>query len=200
MRLSEIALRFNTSKRKHCTLNNPTKKTNSGFTLIELIVVIFIVGLLVTMATISISTSTDEEIKTEAKRFAALVKLASEEAIMNTVEMAVEVGPKSYSFGMFVQGQFQPMEEDKLFRRRELPKQMKIEGEVADEKLDFSDFSEDLENSEEDQDLPKIFLLSSGETVPFDIIFSQEDGTQYQVVCDTFGKVEFKGKVKSADF
>ena len=55
----------------------------SGFSLLELLVVLFIIGILVTMFTLSVGvTGGDREVDNEIDRLQALLKLAGEEAIM----------------------------------------------------------------------------------------------------------------------
>lgn len=171
------------------------RKIQSGFTLLELIVVILIVGLLLTFATLSVGTSADKQLETEAKRFASLMKLASEEAIMNSQEMALEINKQGYRFLVWGGEGLQPVDEENgvVFRARELPEYMHVTAVIEEQHIDFSELDEDAE-------LPKLGIFSSGEMTPFTITFSQDDGTSFEVSGDYFGRIEYLGKTKSADF
>lgn len=158
-----------------------------GFTLLELLVVILIMGLLLTMAAISVSTSTDKSLETEAKRFATLIKLASDESIMNARPMAVQIGPQEYQFSL--DGEME--NKDQIFRPRKIAEHIQISVTIEDETVDFESLDEGT--------LANIYLLPSGEMTPFHVIFSQDDGLAYEVEGDFMGKVEFLGKVKHAN-
>ena len=162
-----------------------TLQSQRGFTLIELIVVIMIIGLLITMASISVSTSTDKGLETEAKRFASLVKLASDESVMNVRPIAVQVAKQTYQFS--IAGEVES--EDPIFRPREISDHIQMNVVIEDEKVDFE--------SMEEGSFANIYILPSGEMTPFSVVFYQDDGTAYEVVGDFFSKVEFVGKVKS---
>ena len=167
------------------SLKSSPLRFSRGFTLIELIVVILIVGLLISMATISISTSSDKSIETEAKRFASLLKLASDESIMNARPIAVQIAEQTYQFT--IAGEVES--EDPIFRPREIPEQIHLSVIIEDEKIDFEKLEDDA--------FANIYVLPSGEMTPFSVTFYQDDGVAYEVVGDFFSKIEFTGKVKS---
>lgn len=163
----------------------PTFRQQRGFTLLELMVVILIIGLLLTMATMSVSTSTDKSLETEVKRFASLMKLASDEAILNASPIAAQIGEKVYQFN--IAGQIES--EDRLFRPRNVADYIQLDVTIEDEKIDFDDLEKDT--------MANIYILPSGEMTPFSVIFSRDDGLAYEVTGNFFGDIEFVGKVKS---
>jgi general secretion pathway protein H len=144
-----------------------------GFTLIELMVVLVIVGVMITFVTLSVdSDPRDKELATEASRLAALVELASEEAILRSSQLAIRFTETDYAFFAFLNGQWQPVENDPQFRQREMPDGMSMSL-TLDEAPPF-----DL-TAEEDEQPPQVFLLSSGEMTPFTVEFSAEE-SQHQ--------------------
>lgn len=173
------------------SLNDKSKRRlrrqAQGFTLLELMVVVLIMGLLLTMATMSVSTSTDRSLETEAKRFATLIKLASDEAIMNVRPMVVQINAKAYQFSLA--GEVES--KDPIFRPREIADHMQISVTIENEKIDFERIDEG--------EFANIYILPSGEMTPFQVIFSQDDGLAYETVGSFMGKVEFLGKVKGSD-
>jgi len=170
-------------------------RLNHGFTLIELMVVILIAGMLVTFASLSVSNSADKQLETEAKRFVSLVKYAADEAIMNSREIILKIEEQRYSFAEpgLNNTLIDLGEDDPVFRARELPDHMHISGEIAGEKLIF----EEKRDKDAPPDFAKIGIFSSGEILPFLIVFSQDDGTQFEVSGDFAGKLEYLGRASS---
>jgi len=123
------------------------------------------------------------------------MKLASEEAIMNTQEMALEISKNQYQFLVWSETGFKAMDDESggnFFRPRELPERIIVDLEIEETKIDFEDY--------ESEELPKIGLFSSGELTPFNITFSQEDGEIYHISGDHNGIIDYVGKVEEAPF
>lgn len=136
-----------------------------GFSLLELLVVIVIISILFTFTTLAIrGTSPEELIQTEAQRLDRLIQLALEEAILKGVEYGVEFKPDSYRFLLFVENTWQPLDDDKLLRQRQLPENMEFELEIEQIEVLVEIASEDSED--EDSPDPQVFILSSGEITP----------------------------------
>ena len=187
-----------------------------GFTLLELIVVVFIIAVIAGFASLSVGTNADRTVEEEAKRFTALVRLASEESILNAVEMGVKVYKTSYKFGQLgAQGKLSGLEdEDGTFRARVLPAGVILKLEINGEELTLVEASEralksfspsaeeeDAEGSrlfrrddEEEDGAPIIFLLSSGEMTPFVLEFATEERDGFRVEGDFVGNVNFLGR------
>ena len=157
-------------------------KSQQGFSLLELLVVIVIVSILFTFTTLAIrGTSPEELIQTEAQRLDRLLQLASEEAILKGMEYGLEFKTSSYRFLIYAEGSWQPLEADKLLRERMLPENMEIELMVDTVDVVIEESEEDSEEQTlptvdteagENEGLdketikPQVFLLSSGEITP----------------------------------
>ena len=172
------------------------RRHGTGFTLIELMVVIVIISIMFTFATLAIRSDTPQEIiHREALRFERLVELALEEATLRGEEYALEIYIDGYRFYRF-ENAWIPLSDDTLLRDRELPEDMEIEmtledteiiidpaasmqtlgGAEADTDSDTdsatSSVSAGAEKDEASKVTPQIFLLSSGEITPeFDLRF-----------------------------
>lgn len=176
------------------TSNNSNKhfKRVNGFTLLELLVVVVVVAILFTYTTLAIrSDSPEDTIKKEAQRMERLVQLALEEAILRGEEYGLEIFLDGYRFLRFTKNQWQPLNEDRILRKRDLPLNMELEirleetevvidlatDALSKQKLDLNIDSElgsedESDEDEKDKTKPQIYLLSSGEITPeFDVRF-----------------------------
>lgn len=163
-------------------LSHGNKLDQSGFTLLELLVVIVIVAILFTYTTLAIrSDSAEDIIRHEAQRIERLVELALEESILRGEEYGIEFSLNSYRFLRFEENRWTPLSGDKILRERELPIDMELELRLEETEIviDFAsqkntelDADENDEEDEKDKPTPQVFLLSSGEITPeFDIRF-----------------------------
>ena len=99
-----------------------------GLTLIEVLMVIFIVGVIYSMVTLSIKVQDDKRLEDEAKRIIALLTLAREEAIMQNRELALEFEEKTYRFVEWdAEGKtWTAYAEKGMFRSREMPEDIEL--------------------------------------------------------------------------
>lgn len=138
--------------------------------MLELLVVLLIIGIIVTFITLSIDTRR-EDIEVEAKRFAALLNLAQEEAILNGREYAMEFNSTGYSFLELAGAKWKAIENDDVLKERKLPEglnlKLVLEGEEIDMELSGNVFDAGVAP-------PRIYLLSSGEFTPYEITFRDE--------------------------
>ncbi len=140
---------------------------HSGFSLLELLVVIVIISILFTFTTLAIrGTSPEERIQTEALRLDRLLQLALEEATLKGQEYGLEFSPDSYRFLLYVDQAWLPLEQDKLLRKRSLPENMEFELEIEQIDVLIEDDAVDTDTEDEDKPRPQVFLLSSGEITP----------------------------------
>ena len=153
-----------------------------GFTLIELIVVIVIIGIVATFASLSIGSFGDARLSDEAKRLQHLIRLASDEAITQAREYAIQINQQGYSFQVLgKEGKFVPIKDDPLFRAREFDPDIRVKLELNGEAVSFGG----------DQPPAQIYLLSSGEIAPnFRLLLSDADGVlgQYQIAVAEDGR------------
>jgi len=90
----------------------------AGFTLIEMLVVLLIIGIIMSMVTLSIrSDDRAEKMEEEMQRIQALLKMAREEAVMQDEDIALRVSDNSYAFEVLGEKGWQPISDDKIFTR-----------------------------------------------------------------------------------
>lgn len=155
-----------------------------GFTLLEILVVVLIIGITLGMVVLAVRPNPEHRLTEEAQRFAALVKLLGDEAIVRSTEMAIEVAPHSYRFLTLTADGWQPYEDD-VFKTHELPKTMDLDLSLDGQAIRFG--------SDDDQAEPRIYVLSSGERTAFEVTFRSTDaaGDAVQVSGDVTGKLSY---------
>ena len=175
-----------------------------GFTLLELMIVIVIVAILFSFATLTIRSSSPEDlIKEEARRLDRLIQLVLEEAVLKNTEYGLEFKSNSYRFLNYNEGNWQAIGGDKLLRERELPDEMEIELAIEQTDIIIGDTTEvtdeDSDNTDDDKKAkPQVFLLSSEEISPeFSARFSLRGVETSYIVT---GYIDGHHEVKLSDF
>ncbi len=109
-----------------------------GFTLIEVMVVMVIIAILITAASLSLKGDrAGDALHDEARRLAALLNLARDEAVMRDVDLGLVFTPQGYAFVQRNEGDdadtksFVPLLDDSLFVPRSLPEGTELSFEAA---------------------------------------------------------------------
>jgi general secretion pathway protein H len=176
----------------------PAPSQAQGFSLLELLVVVFIIGILATIFTLSVGVlGSDPELDKETDRLQALLSLALEEAVMHGRELGVNFYPDGYEFATFQedfieyydadddlqdQSEWIVLGRETLFGPRVLPEGIVIELEIDGRLIVLKDKKEpeiydpedDLDQSDKDLYRPQIWLYSTGDMNPFVITFRRE--------------------------
>ena len=165
---------------KRLILTNNVTTNEQGFTLLELLVVLLIVGIIVSFAGLSIGQRSSRVVHDEAERLNGLFQMASDEAVMDGRELAVEFAKDGYRFLELNQdNKWVSVEKDNLFRERELPPDIKLDLVIEGAEASFKD----------KKNLPKVFVLSSGELTPFKLTLSVEGEQPYVLQGTSDGKL-----------
>lgn len=161
----------------------------SGFTLVEVMLVMLLIGLLATMVVMNFSgESREERLEKEAGRFQQIFQFVAETAMLKQQEWGLYILPDRYGFLYYnsEDAKWAVAEEPAGVAQHRLAEnitlQLELEGLPGEEtnllsKLEWQ-LDED-EQAEEDSKipvLPQVFILSSGEISPFQLLFTENSG------------------------
>jgi len=182
----------------NASLPRPLQAT--GFSLLELLVVVFIIGILATMFTLSVGIlGSDPELEKEIDRLHALLNLAREDAVTNGRELGLHFYPDGYEFASYQEDFIEYYDPDDevqdrsewivlnlgtLLGPRRLPDGIVIELEIDGRQIVLDEKKEPMnDDSAREQDLaddapyrPQIWLYSTGDMNPFVIRFRRKFG------------------------
>ena len=149
---------------------------NKGFTLIEIMVVVLIMGLMVALLTVNLSRDLDRLARLEANRFLAIVNEVRDEAIIagESFILTVNESNSSYHFTAAQQANTQTSGDD-LFKSRFLQKGLGLDWKV------FEDF-----NGERSA---RVLITPLGEITPFDARFVGDE-TEFHVLVNDENQLE----------
>lgn len=156
-------------------ISNPTAHRQRGFTLLELLVVVSLVGILTGVVVLGFTgAETQQEIKGLAQTMAYRVELARQQALTRNREWGIYVEDQAYRFAEFLpeEGEWEDQSR-RPFDVIEIPEHvsLRLETEGVGE-LPFA----------EGERLPQILVFSSGEMTPFTIFLEFADSRDPWVV------------------
>lgn len=155
-----------------------------GFTLMEIMVVVVLMGILASLAVLSVGGGPRDRLAEEGQRLAALVELQQQEAILSGEIRGVQFSRQGYAIlTLDKQGTWSPPNATDTLIRHELPEDMAL-GLWVDNRpapLEKSSF-------------PQILLLNSGEATEFVAVFGLAedqslDAPLYRVASDAMGRL-----------
>ncbi len=139
------------------------RASSRGFTLLEILVVLVLVGILSSFALLAAGGGPHERLAEEARRLAALVELQQQEALLSGDLRAIQFDRAGYAIlSLGPKGRWEPVAAANSLTRRALPDGIEL-------KLWVEDRPVDLKATES---LPQVLLLNSGETTAFVAVFS----------------------------
>jgi general secretion pathway protein H len=155
--------------------NLPSSRVQRGFTLVEILVVIIIIGFLASITVLSSGGNPLRKLRSEAQRTLTIIQMAGDEALLQGREYGLKLNQGSYQIVNFDESKSHwKAGEDSAFRVYRLPESMSLslasEGNnISLEKIQRVDENEG--DSPDDPLKPTLLILSSGEMTPFKIYF-----------------------------
>ncbi|WP_448569437.1 type II secretion system minor pseudopilin GspH [Thalassotalea ganghwensis] len=190
----------------------------TGFTLIEVLLVIVVVGLMVAAVQFSFESNKPEtQLQQESVRFAGIFDLAAQYGLLNNVELGLVIQENSYQFVGYDGTQWVELPNADGFSAYQLPEKMKItvsfddlapdENALIDRELfepDDDDFT--LDEQEDKPIIPQVYILSGGDITPFTLTFAYHHSVQfeqeitYQVIGQYTTPLEVKGPIIDGEY
>jgi type II secretion system protein H len=143
-----------------------SERSQNGFTLFEIVVVIVILGIMATAAALYLKRDPAAGVREQAQRLAALLQNLRQEAILEGTIYAVQFGTDEYDFlRLNEKGELVPVKNDDLLRSHHLPAGIHLE--IPKQKSD-------------DKSMKGIIFAPTGEVPEFEVLFDQ-GGHRWQV-------------------
>jgi len=178
-----------------------SKQLQAGFTLIEVMVVIVLIGLMASVIQFSFSGNQPEKLlEKESERFSAIFNMAAEYSMLNNLELGLLIEENSYQFLGFDGEKWVAELDNELLETYTLPEEMELSLALDDLPLEEAPLINYLQESEEidltfsgselDEEkklIPQVYILSGGDLTPFSLRFAFAD--TYNDVTDVSYKV-----------
>lgn len=143
----------------------------SGFTLVELLVVLVLISIVVGMVALSVSLVDDKrDMAREMDRLAALVQLVSDEALLQGRDYGLLVEEYGYAFLVYSyeKGQWERQGMDERLRERRLPEGLEFSLVLEGQRVPLD------ESARGERLAPQVAILSSGELTAFELELHQQ--------------------------
>lgn len=170
--------------------NSLGRQQQSGFTLLEIILVVALMGLVVSVVSFNMFGDDPEQaLEEKTRRLQVVFDMASDYAVLNQKQLGLRIDDENatYEFVALDEEQkWRPIESQEIFALTELPEFYALEltldnlpwqsddslfdTQVFDEQLSVSDEGVEIGNEEDiEPPPPQILILSSGEHTPFEL-------------------------------
>jgi len=152
---------------------------------LELLAVVAIIAVTLGFAVLPFNLhDPDSEARIEAERMTALLRIAGEEAVLGSRELAFELSPDGYEFLRLVDNNWETIEDDPVFRVRSIPAEVEIKIGVEDEIV--------IATAQQESSYPRIYLLSSGEMTAFEMTLrSIHSNNEFRITGNESGEVTY---------
>lgn len=152
------------------TPNKPGRRpprAAAGFTMIEILVVLVVVGLLAAMVVVNLGGGTQQrELASKVRELFVLMQTASEQAVLNNQELGLVINEDGYRFLVFDELESEwGSPGERLFRPRRFDPGTAVTPFIEDDMPRLTQGDSD----DEDSLRPDIVFFSSGETTEFEL-------------------------------
>ena len=168
--------------------------------------VVALIGIMLSVVVLNIGDGgREKQMENEARRLAAVVKLARDEAVMMSQELALVIKDNQYDFQVLGEKKWQPLVDEQILTRHEFKDSLTMELEM--EAFDFTPKRKKSKDQNDDAVKDKdtdvrIYFLSSGEVQPFTLYIKEQDipdSGRFKVMVDQDGEVSWQGPLGEYD-
>jgi general secretion pathway protein H len=167
-----------------------------GFTLIEVLVVLVIIAIMVSLATLSVHvTGKDRELDEESQRIAALFSLLQERAALEARDYGIRLSHSDYEFAYWDtrRQQWRKIADQPELRRRHLPESVYFNLDLESRRVILDEtLDRPLKSAGDTADAaPQLVVAASGEGSPFRIELKRAQTDARAILTgDEFGKLQ----------
>jgi len=163
----------------------------AGFTLLEVLVVVVIIGILTSMAVVSVNVlGGDHEMDEEARRLQAVLTQVREDAMLEGRDVGLRIDVRGYDF-LHYDGRYerwQLVSDDPLLRERTLPEGLTAALFLESRQVQLVARSTPTEDA---PPAPQVVVQASGDLVPFELVLRRDGTLEERRISGTVeGKIE----------
>jgi general secretion pathway protein H len=163
----------------------PQRVRVSGFTLLEVLVVLVIIGIITAMAVVSTGVlGRDREMDQEAQRLQAVLAQVREQSMLDGRDVGVRVDRQGYDFLRFNgrTAAWEPVVGDALLRPRELPGGVNASLRLEAREVELKPRTTPTEDA---PGQPQVVVMASGDVIPFDLLLRRDGSEEVRRVAGT---------------
>ncbi len=168
-------------------ISTPGKLRAGGFTLFELLITVVVIGIVVSMAVLSIGNNQSEREQQLTTQLATITDFAREYAVFNAHELALLFWEHGYAFYSLENNEWQLITDDEVLKPREVPEDVEIALHLEGLKVELSDVPP---TDTKEKLTPQVFILSSGEITPFEVLLGDGLDTDMELSSDMLGNIK----------
>lgn len=168
-----------------------SRATQAGFTLIEIMLVVLLIGITITFVNLNLDPDPGQIVRREADRMAVLLRQLGDESILRGRAMAMHVDTASgrYRFEVLEGGEWKAVNNDDLFHSRRIRQPVRAELSVEPGASEAPLEDEDRDNEDDVADgRSRVVVDPLGEITPFTLALAA-DGHRVIVGLDDYANV-----------
>ncbi|VVC75072.1 Type II secretion system protein H [Aquicella siphonis] len=171
-------------------------RSAGGFTLIEILVVIFIISIVTSVALLTVSRNENRQIESFTHELVQLVTLAEEQAMLQPVVLGLALDEQSYQFSTFQPGEGEKkpswtLFQDKMLGPHRIPEGIQLGVEISGQRQAAE--RDDNQDEEGKPAAPQVIISTNGDITPFTIYVGKRGKKpRYVITGDADGRVTSK--------
>lgn len=168
-----------------------SRRSGQGFTLIEILVVLFIISIVTSVALLSISRHQNKQLETFTNQLMQIVSLAEEQAMLQPIVLGLSLRDQAFQFSTLKSDMTADEKnkwmafQDTILSKQAIPDDIQVGVEVGNQTASSSEKA--------DKTNPQIIISTNGDITPFTIYIGKRgEKPRYMITGDADGNVSNK--------